>query len=71
MTEFKEGDLVQVPAHRARYSYHTGEVGLVVELRESAHRRWSGRSLVGVVWPHTAGTRWYCISDLVKVTEDD
>ena len=65
MTEFREGDLVQV-RQICRAASYVGEVGLIVELEEPAHQE-KGRYLVGVVWPHVATIRWYWTTDLVKV----
>ena len=68
VTELREGDLVQI-RQICRTASYVGEVGLVVEIEERARLQphipvaW-----IGVAWPHVADTRWYCISDLVKVT---
>ena len=71
MTEFKEGDLVQI-RQICRAASYVGEVGLVVEIEERARLQphipvaW-----IGVAWPHDTGIRWSDALDLVKVTEDD
>ena len=68
VTEFREGDLVQI-RQICRAASYAGEVGLVVEIEERARLQphipvaW-----IGVAWPHVADTRWYCITDLEKVT---